>query len=262
MSHSDSPLTAPAPGAASASDPIDRRQETYRPSPYPPRGVPPSGDVSPDGTRPWPRTSLTSKVLVYGGIGIAAAAATAGAVLAVRAVVDAISGDDDDEDRVEEARERARRRQRSRMPRNAYAPRGRTPRYAVGGFNEPEEDQERFERARSAPRRRPPPQRPMGAGLLDDVNHTVADMTDGVRNLLDTVNAAVKGFQSVAGQAGGIMDEFHNAADTVRSMLDTAAPDRQRRPRPATARPSRRDVVDLRDETEAEHRADTRTHNL
>ena len=49
--------------------PIDRSQETYEPSPYPPRRVLPSGDVSPDGRRPWPRSSLTTKVIVLGGMG-------------------------------------------------------------------------------------------------------------------------------------------------------------------------------------------------
>ena len=51
--------------------------------PVPPgesRRVIPSGDVSPDGRRAYPRSSMTTKVLVLGGLGLAAAAATAGGV--------------------------------------------------------------------------------------------------------------------------------------------------------------------------------------
>ena len=57
--------------------PVDRRQETYQPSGHASRPIPPHGDVSPDGRRVWPQPSMTSRVLVYGGMGIAAAAATA-----------------------------------------------------------------------------------------------------------------------------------------------------------------------------------------
>ena len=52
---------------------VDRRQESYAPSPYAAQRVLPHGDVSPEGDRAWPEPSLTSRVLVYGGAAVAAA---------------------------------------------------------------------------------------------------------------------------------------------------------------------------------------------
>ena len=57
------------------------------------RRVIPHGDVSPDGKRAWPRPSLTARLIVWGGTGIAVAAATAGTVLAMRHVADLVAGE-------------------------------------------------------------------------------------------------------------------------------------------------------------------------
>ncbi len=55
-------------------------------SPYPSQRIPPHGDVSPDGTRAWPRPSLAAKIVVWGGVGLAAAAAVAGTGLLVQKI--------------------------------------------------------------------------------------------------------------------------------------------------------------------------------
>ena len=70
---------------------IDRSQETYRPSPYGSQRTLPHGTVSRDGMSAEPETSLTTRILVWGGAGIAAAAITAGGILAVRKVADLVA---------------------------------------------------------------------------------------------------------------------------------------------------------------------------
>ena len=56
------------------------------------RRIPPHGDVSPDGSRVWPRPSPTAKWLVWGGTALAAAAVTAGTVIVARQLLDAATG--------------------------------------------------------------------------------------------------------------------------------------------------------------------------
>lgn len=87
---------------------VDRAQETYEPSRHRPRVVLPHGTVSRDGAHAEPEHSLTSRVLVYGGAAIAAAALTAGAVLAVGTVVDIVSGNDEIDRDADRAADRAR----------------------------------------------------------------------------------------------------------------------------------------------------------
>lgn len=241
MSYSDSPLTAP-PGE------VDRSQETYTPSSRRPRRVPPSGDVSYDGSRPWPRPALSSKLLVWGGIGVAAAAASAGAVLGVRAILG--RGDDEEEAALEEARERARRRssgtssstgtstrrsgllrRSSARPRRPASAQPVPPPRPAGIADEP---------VRSERRPRPGPARARSGrgatGMLDNVNQTIQEMSSGVRTLLDTVNAAMSGFRSVAQQASGVVGEFREAADSIRSAMHSG-PDGHRAEPPAGANP-------------------------
>lgn len=247
---------------------VDRSNETYRPSPHAARRTIPSGRVSPDGKRAWPQPSLTSRILVYGGMGIVAAAATAGAVLAVRAGVDAIAGDDEDR-AVEAARQRARARR--------TGPAGASYRTTRAGFAHMDRDaareterrraeQQRAERDRAARMRREAARRrasrrsPHGDGsVVESVNETVSSVTGGVRDVLATVTAAIEGFRSVASQASEVMADFNSAADQVKAMIEPAAP--RRRPAPdARARPAKKDVVDLRD-AEAEA-TDARSHRL
>ncbi len=72
MSHSDETDSANAP------DP--------EVSPYPSQRIPPHGDVSPDGTRAWPRPSLAARIVIWGGVGLASAAAVAGTALLARKI--------------------------------------------------------------------------------------------------------------------------------------------------------------------------------
>lgn len=237
---------------------IDRSQETYQPSPHASRVTPPSGKVAPDGKRAYPQPALSSKLLVWGGIGVAAAAVTAGTILGVRAVVDAVSGSDKD-DAVEAARRRAKARRRHGqprpMPRNAFSgPRDGALRVArddgertAARDEARREERERIERDRR--RARAAAQRPGFSAQVEDVARTI-------RNTLGTVTAAIEGFRSVSGQAGSIMNEFRGAADTVRTMFDSD----QARPAnpPRKPRQPAQGMVDLRDQEPRQQR----THRL
>ena len=64
------------------------------PGPVESRRIPPHGDVSPDGSHPWPRPSRGAKWLVWGGTGLVAATLTAGTVIAARHLIDLVSDDD------------------------------------------------------------------------------------------------------------------------------------------------------------------------
>lgn len=241
---------------------VDRSNETYEPSPHAARRTIPSGRVSPDGKRNWPQSSLTSKIVIFGGMGIAAAAATAGAVLAVKAIVDAVAGDDDEDDAIEAARQRARARAGS-SGRPTYKPR---PSPAMGfadtrgsgnDWDRRREEREREERRRrDAARRRPPAPAQQAGSVVDTVNETVSSVTHGVRDVLSTVTAAIEGFRAVAAQAGDVMADFNRAADQVKSMIEPA---QKRRPSPGShMRTAKADVVDLR-EGESQ---DARSHRL
>lgn len=249
---------------------VDRSNETYEPSPHAARRTIPSGRVSPDGKRAWPQPSLTSRIIVFGGMGIAAAAATAGAVLAVRAIVDAVAGDDDDD--LEAARQRARARRHgqssSARPSSSRPQRPSPARFADMDYDSSRAERERAERSRrEAARRRNAGSHGSSGSVVESVNETVASVTSGVRDVLATVTAAIEGFRSVAAQAGDVMADFNKAADQVKSMIEPATP---RRPSPGSyTRPGRKDVVDLR-EGEAPSQAagnrtgqqDTRSHRL
>lgn len=175
----------------------------YRPSHQEPRRVIPSGRLGPDGA-PYPAPSLGAKILVWGGIGVMAAAATAGTILAARKIANAIHDD-------------APRRPSNapRTPPADRAPRGHHP-----GDDYPTlsaRSRARFEaeeRARAAHRQNRPraPQPPFMSELRDT--------TGGMLGLIGSLNAAVAGFRTVARQAGDIMREFSDSADTVRAVLD------------------------------------------
>ena len=171
-----------------------------------PRRIPPSGEVSPDGRRTWPEPSLTSKILVLGGAGIMAAAATAGAVLATRRIAGMIAGDEEhpvarprlapryaalDEDEREAMRRRSRERARSDA---AEAARNRV----------------EAARARDLPRR----------STAESLTDTATQLAGSLNGVMGSLTGAVAGFRSVAAQAGGILREFTDAADTVRAFLE------------------------------------------
>lgn len=265
---------------------IDRSQETYRPSPYGSQRMLPHGTVSRDGMSAEPETSLTTRILVWGGAGIAAAAITAGGILAVRKVADLVAGDDDDDDReAQRAADRARNRAyNSSRGRGGYGSRDdRTlaPRFA--DMTEQERDRMRSrQRAREAEMdaharairagaredrdrargeaygSRPRRPRPRKMGLLEEIEHTASRVSGGAESLVATLSAAMAGFRQVAGQASHVLEEFRNTADEIRGFIDSAQLPGAAGKRPARAganedayrRPMRRDVVDLRDDAQ------------
>ncbi|WP_299359232.1 hypothetical protein [uncultured Paracoccus sp.] len=265
--------------------PIDRSQEVYEPSPYAPRRSLPHGNVSLDGDRAYPTPSLTSKVLVWGGAAVAAAAVTAGSVLAVRKVADLVTGNDELDRGADRAADKAREQyyeSSRRRPHGSLAPR-------FAGMSEDERERMRErQRRREAemeqhtrgiraqagrPSRRP---RPPQMSLIDEIEHTAQRLSNGAESVVGSLSAAMAGFRQVAQQAQGVMQEFHSTADQIRSMVSTDASgdgDRQGR-RSADAgsfrRTRRNDVVDLRDNAQAAQPGgsaagtpdDARTHTL
>lgn len=259
--------------------PVDRSQERYRPSPHYSRGVPPHTGVSAGEEDPREH-SLTSQVLVYGGMALAAAAVTAGGVLAVRKVVDLVTGDDDDHPAPHKHRrpkpQAPRFADMSEREREAMRQRARARAAADGSFRAQRRD-EALETRRPAPRadqderrredRRPqPPRAPRpqqrasnGTGFLGEIEHTAQSLTQNLNSVVGAVTAAMAAFRSVADQAEGVVRQFHGTADGIRSFLGDpnrrSADDRNR-----FRRPARREVVDLRDDGAAEENA--RTHRL
>jgi len=196
-----------------------------RPSPAGPtesRRIPPHGDVSPDGSRPWPHPSRQAKWLVLGGTVLGAAALTAGTVLAARQLLGFAPGKRPVPPPVSAAGAR------TRPPAPPPADRaGNRPRFAGAG---------------RPPRPAPPPRQ----GLLQEVEANTASLTNGVENVMQALTAAMAGFRSVAGQAGSIMQEFGDAAAMMRGILDRkpAAPPRS----PHRQDPHDPHMPDLRDD--------------
>ena len=214
------------------------------------RGIIPSGEVSRDGRRSAPKPSLTAKIIVYGGLAAGAAAATAGAVMAVQTLVDTFSGDDEDDD-IEAARKRARDQQAlAKARRSSFGPSSSSRmRFAD------DEAPQRSRRPAPPTRRRRAPQ----PSLVETVNETIQSLTSGSRDVMETVTAAMAAFRSVASQAGGVVEQFHTAADQVKSVLDPAPQSPSRKP-DMRAKPRRSDVVDLRDDEVSPE--DAATHRL
>ncbi|RCW79676.1 hypothetical protein [Paracoccus lutimaris] len=182
------------------------------------RRIPPQGDVSPDGRRVWPRPSPTAKWLVWGGTALAAAAVTAGTVIAARHLLDAVSGPkrrDGPErsmaprfaDLSPEERAAMRRRVRDRDAEDA--------RHFASLRAEAEAGLSGAGAAQDRPRRRPAP-RP---SLMEEVEANTAGLQNGLENVMQTLNTAVSGFRAVAGQTGSILREFDGAAEMIRGIF-------------------------------------------
>lgn len=213
----------------------------HRPSagPQSSRRIPPSGDVSPDGKRSYPRPSRTAKWAVWGGTGIAAAALTAGAVLAVRHVVDLLSDDDRHGGRHDGGPRRHRHgpghgprgrhdeqdRYRPRMQPPTDTEKRSTARRFVG--EDPAERQ--FVRPdHDEPARRPAPRR----SLMTEIEDNAQSLTGTLDGVMRSVSSALTGFQSVARQARGVMHEFGDVAELARGIFqgDGRAPARRSAP--------------------------------
>ena len=291
------PSNSYIPQSGGLGRPVDRGQETYRPSGHVSRPTPPHGDVSPEGDRAWPKPSMTSRVLVYGGAGIAAAAATAAAVLAVRKVADLVTGGDELDRHAERVAEKARvrvydeahgRYSAPRMAamterdREAMRARARArmrqddaerDRLRSDARRKQDEDGRRKQGDDDGPRQRAKPRRPMiqPMSFLDDVEHSAQRLTRTVNEVVSGLGAAVSAFRSVASQAQDVMHEFGDTANQVRSFLGTATggaarggSDRSAPRRDPYRRPARSDVVDLRDPADAAPGGEDngRTHRL
>lgn len=193
-------------------------------SPYESRRIPPSGDVSPDGTRSWPQPSNSSRMLVWGGVAVAAAALTAGAVLAGKYVGTLMSEGGDKprppaprhEDMLAEARQTRRDYQRDL---EEAAARGRAEgeaairREAARRRAELKSGEARVRSdTRRATRR--------AKGLVEDIEDNTQRLHNSVGSVFNSLGAAVTGFRSVAGQAGSIMREFNDTAQMIRGFLD------------------------------------------
>lgn len=186
-------------------------------APYPPRSsrIPPLAPLSPDGRRVWPRPSLTTKIVVWGGIAAATAAATAGAVMLGRAAVDALSGDDS-----------ASRRADPRVPRD---PATLAPRFA-----ELDEDEREAMRKRARERARTQMQRDRKArvraaerrNIVADVSESAAELSGSLNSVAASVDRAFGSFRNVAAQSRTIFTEFGAAADLVRDVIGPRAADR------------------------------------
>lgn len=202
------------------------------------RHIPPSGDVSPDGSRPWPQPSNTSRVLVWGGIAIAAAALTAGAVIAGRQVGSMIAGDDsprpatgrDHQRELAEAAARGRAEGAEALRREAARRRAA----AKAGEARMKSETRRVQRR--------------AKGLVEDIAENTHRLNSSVGSLFSSLGAAMTGFRSVAGQSSSILREFSETAQTIRAFLDKSAKNAK-----ATAEDAAEKVKD---------EVQRRTHNL
>lgn len=190
-------------------------------SPYPHRPakasrIPPGGPVSPDGKEVWPEPSLTSKIVVWGGMAVGAAALTAGAVLATRKLADAISGEDD-----RPARPAPYRGYDADRPDGSLAPRfadmNEDEREAI---RRRERDRARREAAQAAKTRS---RASRSRNFVGEVTETATALTDGLNDVTRSLNSAFDGFRGVAAQANAIVAEFVAAADQLRGLMDRGA---------------------------------------
>ncbi|MDS9467748.1 hypothetical protein RGQ15_09235 [Paracoccus sp. MBLB3053] len=208
MSSHQQPFDDPERGEANLTDADVTSETRFGPRPVPKghrpardrlesRRIPPHGEVSPDGSRAYPRPSRLAKWMVLGGTGIAAAALTAGTVLAARQLSDMLGGDG-----------RAKRR-----PQWPYRPDDApTPRMHL---SEPAEPEPTSQKSTSRPGRKRP-----RASLMDEIEANTATLTHSVDNVMRTVTSAVAGFRAVAAQSSEIVREFGDAADLVRDILE------------------------------------------
>lgn len=221
------PYSTPRPTGPQIADQQDGHFDAET-SPYPSQRVIPHGPVSPDGRRAYPRPSLASKILVWGGVGITAAVATAGTVMAARKVAELISGSDDPalgrrvsrapgyetltEHEQDRLRTRAHQRalEEGRAEARAFAAQAERPR---------------------RPRKPRPPQKSFGT--------QVGDIARGINSVVAAATAASAAFRSVAAQAPAIMEEFGRAADQARSFASAFMPENTPASRQTKAKPHR-----------------------
>lgn len=207
-----------------------------------PRHIPPHGDVSPDGRRPWPQPSPAAKWLVWGGTGLAAAALTAGTVIAARHLLGAMSGD-------------------GTSPRPSRPPRESAPRFSEAPSRKHEHSRQHSDAGKPGSGRqnahiqaetmRKQPRQQRRPSLMQEVEYNTESLSNSINHVMHSLNMAVAGFRDVAGQASMIVREFGDAAELVRGVLNRKAD----KPAPRSARtPPRTDdrhgthMPDLKDD--------------
>ncbi|MFD1797041.1 hypothetical protein FQV27_15625 [Paracoccus aurantiacus] len=232
-------------------------------TPHGPRPVP-RGHVSDDDHRVYdglPRStrSPSSRWLVWGGVGIAAAATTAFSIMATRAVVHAIAGDDEDRPHPRpHSGSVAGPRMAPRYAAMSPEDRARVRARARADMDDFDERAEKVRRAalkkrrqqRSAARRS---EANDGPGFFDNLSSNATKLATNIGGLITAANAAVEGFQQVSGRADGIVRDFTQAADRLRGYLDTRSSD---------ARDDNAPEPRARDERTASQGDVKRNHNL
>lgn len=242
-------------------------------TPHGPRPVP-QGHIDADevqARRPHrPRRSGTSRLLTWGGVGLA----TVAAVMATRAVVDALTAEPEDRPQRRRARPASSGRE-SLAPRFAdmdeqdrRAVRSRA-RAEFGDYDDRGADireaalRERREQERALRRRH---RKQSSSNFMGDFSHSAVKLATNITTLIAAANAAVDGFQQVSGKTDGIMRDFTQAAERVRGFFDTGnaapadTPDQQKMDDQKTGQPKATQTAKATD-TEAAPSRD-RTHNL
>lgn len=229
--------------------PVPEGHKTASPYPHRPMRsskVIPSGRLGPDG-KPWPEPSLTAKLLVWGGVAVGVAGATAAAVIATRKIADMIS--DDSGPRYQPVHHAPDVPLHDRR-----APQTLAPRFAELDEEEREEIRRRSraqarEDSRLAARRRVDASRRRHGprNVASGMTETATNLSAGLNGLAESLTSAFNGFRSVAAQASAIIGEFASTAEQLRGMM------------------GRTDAAPARDQTDgdrAEGDDDRRTHRL
>lgn len=213
----------------------DRTSETrFGPRPVPPghhgpkpslqsRRVIASGRMSPDGRSSYPAPSLGAKIAVWGGVAVGVAGGTAAAVLAVRKIADAMSGDSGSGqfrrqynaprfvEMDEDERESMRRRVRDQ---------DRADRQDVARL--------RAEASRHRHDGKPRSRKPKG-NFVEDLIQTSTRLSESLEGIAKSVSVAMDGFRGVARQATEVVAEFADTADQLRAALKGEHPRSARR---------------------------------
>ncbi|MBC9248257.1 hypothetical protein H4P12_16410 [Paracoccus sp. 11-3] len=231
----------------------DRTSETrFGPRPVPPghrtgAGYPYQDRAASHGRSDHPAASLTSKIVVWGGIALGVAGATAATVMAARKVGDMMRDDVSEKPA----------RPRPYTPQQEHV----APRFAAMDDDEQEAmrrrvrararaDEEDAARLRvAASRRRRKPKR----NFAQDLTETASSLSSGLDGVTKSLASAFQGFRSVATQATGIVSEFVLAAEQLRSVL---------RGSEQAGQPARRDDHQRADADDAVTRERQRTHRL
>ena len=162
-----------------------------------------------------------SKLVLWGGIGLAAGAS----LLAARALANALAGDAEDRPMPKAGRRESLAPRFAEMEeddRRALRARARA---EVLDFEERAADireaalRERREKERAARARHRKKARRSRVG---DVSMSAVKLATNITSLIAAANAAVDGFQQVSGRTGGIMRDFTDTADKLRNFFDNA----------------------------------------